>query len=258
MTGTITSARIIWRFEGPDALKFLQGMVSNDVMPLGGQPGLVWAALLTPQGKYLADLFIARRHDDKADVYLVDLPAELGPDILRRLLLYKLRANVEIGESGLYVQRGTGAAPEGALPDPRHPALGWRLYADVSGLPDGTDWDSIRIQHIIPEYPHELRPNDSFILEHGFERLNGVSFRKGCYVGQEVTARMKHKATLRKQLVRVRLAGQASPGTAITLPDGREVGILGTTSGQMALAHLRLDRANEPLVVGEVAVTPLL
>ncbi len=103
---------------------------------------------------------------------------------------------------------------------------------------------------MVPEYPQDLVPDDSYLLEMGFDRLNGVDFRKGCYVGQEVTARMKHKTELRKGLVRLRIDGAAEPGTPITLEDGREAGRLGTVAGGRALAHLRFDRLDAPLRAG--------
>ena len=243
--------RVIWRVTGRDAVPFLQGLVTNDVAPLQKAPGMVWAALLSPQGKYLADFFVVRRSSDPAGTLLIDIPADLAPATLRRLTLYKLRADVQIIETALFALRGTGPTPAGALPDPRHPALGWRQWSDSPGEDGTTDWDAIRVEHLIPEYPADLRVEDSYILESGFERLHGVDFRKGCYVGQEVTARMKHKTELRKGLVRLRIEGAAAPGTPITLPDGREAGTLGTIAGHRALAHLRFDRLAGPLIAGE-------
>ena len=107
--------------------------------------------------------------------------------------------------------------------------MGWRLYG-AEGGDDGTDWDAIRVAHVIPETGIELTP-DTYILEAGFERLHGVDFRKGCYVGQEVTARMKHKTELRKGLVQVAVEGAAPVGTPILTGDGREAGVLYTQSG---------------------------
>jgi folate-binding protein YgfZ len=123
---------------------------------------------------------------------------------------------------------------------------------DVTALArrPGMVWAALRVELMVPEYPEDLIPDDSYLLEMGFERLHGVDFRKGCYVGQEVTARMKHKTDLRKGLVRLRLEGPAEPGTALTLPDGREAGRLGTVAGGRALAHLRMDRAEGPLRAG--------
>jgi folate-binding protein YgfZ len=150
------------------------------------------------------------------------------------------------------VVRGLGAPPAGAFADPRHPALGWRLYG--AGTEVWADWDALRVAHLIPESGIELVPDDSYILEMGFEALNGVNFKKGCYVGQEVTARMKHKTDLRKGLVQVAVTGSAPVGTSIEA-EGREVGRLYTQSGGRGLAHLRLDQATGTMLAGTATVT---
>lgn len=227
--------RRILRLSGADTDSFLQGLVTNDIA--GMQGGLVYAALLTPQGKYLADFFLTRRGDD----VLLDVAETLADGLVKRLSMYKLRADVTIADSGLNLQRGTGPAPDGALPDPRHNDMGWRTYSAASESDDGTDWDAIRVRNCIPETGVELTP-DSYILESGFEALNGVDFKKGCYVGQEVTARMKHKTELRKGLRRVLIDGSAPVGTEINA-GGKSVGTLFTQSGGAAIAYLRLDRA---------------
>lgn len=244
--------RRIVTIAGADALSFLQGLVTNDVLPLARGPGIVWAAMLTPQGKYLADFMVV----NTGEALLLDLPEGVADATLRRLSMYRLRADVQIAPSPLSVTRGIGPAPAGALPDPRHPALGWRLYAPDPGPEVPIDWDALRVQHLIPEAGTDLIPDDSYILEHGFERLHGVDFRKGCYVGQEVTARMKHKTELRKGLVRVAVSGDAAPGTPI-LADGREVGRLGTRAGDHALAWLRLDRAEGVMTAADATVSRL-
>lgn len=245
MDGEAAPGRRIVALEGSDALTFLQGLVTNDVSPLARAPGIVWTALLSPQGKYLADFFVV----STGAAHLLDLPEALAEATLRRLAMYRLRADVHLQPSPLLPRRGLGPAPDGAFADPRHPALGWRAYAATPGSPPAIDWDAIRVEHLIPETGAELIPDDSYILEMGFERLQGVDFRKGCYVGQEVTARMKHKTELRKGLVRLRVSGPAGPGTPI-LADGREVGRLHTRSGDRALAWLRLDRAQGPMQAG--------
>lgn len=248
MTGEAIQGRTILRVSGTDSLTFLQGLLSNDVMGLAQTPGMVWAALLTPQGKYLVDGFVIRRGDDPEGDLLLDLPEPLAATTLKRLQMYRLRSAVQISQTDLLAARGLGAAPLGALPDPRNPALGWRIYAPAPGAVPTTDWAALRVAYQVPEYPEDLVPDDSYILEMGFERLHGVSFRKGCYVGQEVTARMHHKTELKKGLVRLRIEGTAPPGTPITLPDGREAGRLGTVAGGRALAHLRFDRLDGPLI----------
>ena len=238
--------RQLYDITGADRLDFLQGLVSNQVP----QSGLCYAALLSPQGKYLADFFLLVQPDR----IVLDAPASLADGLIRRLAMYKLRADVQIAPSELQVQRGTANAPAGALPDPRDPAMGWRLYSDAPAPHDDTDWDALRVAHLIPEAGAELIPDESYILEHGFERLNGVDFRKGCYVGQEVTARMKHKTELRKGLARVQITGSAPKGTPITA-DGKPVGYLGTQSGDHAIAYLRFDRATGQMQAGDATLS---
>lgn len=250
-TGEATTDRQIATLTGKDALTFLQGVVSNDLRPLAGHTGIVWTALLSPQGKYLADFFVV----NTGNALLLDLPKSVAEPTLRRLAMYRLRADVQITlRNDLHVQRGLGAPPPGALPDPRHAALGWRLYAQDQGTPPRIDWDAIRVAHLIPETSVELIPDESYILECGFERLNGVDFRKGCYVGQEVTARMKHKTDLRKGLVTVQIDGAAPVGTAIMAGE-KPAGTLFTQSGGHAIAYLRFDRTTG-LTAGTTKITP--
>ncbi|KRW94817.1 folate-binding protein YgfZ [Paracoccus sp. MKU1] len=237
--------RRILAVSGEDRVEFLQGLVTNKV-----GPAPCWAALLTPQGKYLADFLVV----PDGERLLIDVDARLEGDLMRRLSMYRLRSKVTLEPTDLTVARGTGPAPEGAIKDPRHEALGWRLYGGAGD--DGTDWDAIRVAHCIPETLVELIPNESFILEAGFERLHGVDFRKGCYVGQEVTARMKHKTELRKGLVTVGIEGAAPVGTPILMADGREAGTLFTQSGDRAIAHMRFDRMGEGLSAGDARILP--
>ena len=242
-------ARRILKITGSEAESFLQGLVTNDLARLDA--GLVYAALLTPQGKYIADFFLLRQDG----AILLDVDAELADMLLQRLSLYKLRADVQITETDMAVRRGTGPAPERAHPDPRHPDLGWRLYGLEAG-DDGTDFEAIRVAHCIPETGIELTP-DTFILEVGFGRLNGVDFRKGCYVGQEVTARMKHKTELKKGLVLVAVHGAAPVGSALTTSEGKPAGTLYTQTGGRGIAYLRFDRAKPGMIAGEARVDPL-
>ena len=251
MRGETDSDRRLYRLTGPDNLIFLQGLVSNDVLPLARADGIVWAALLTPQGKYLADFFVVARGGE----VLLALPAGLAEGVIRRLSMYRLRADVQIAAADdLSVTRGLAEAPADALPDPRHPALGWRAYGAPGG-PAVIDWDALRVEHLIPQSGIELIPDDTYLLEAGFERLNGVDFRKGCYVGQEVTARMKHKTELRKGLVRLRITGSAPVGTEI-LADGKPAGTLFTQSGGRALAHMRHDRIGPGLTAADAVLAP--
>ena len=246
MQGERAEDRVVIGVTGAEALPFLQGLVSNDVLPLGKGPGMVWAALLTPQGKYLADFLLANP-DGRL---LIDVKRDFAAGLLKRLGMYRLRADVQLAELPLCVTRGLGEAPSGAFADPRHPALGWRRYDSVPAAHPQIDWDAIRVAEMIPESGIELLPDDTYILEAGFERLHGVDFRKGCYVGQEVTARMKHKTELRKGLVRLQIEGAAPAGTEILAGD-KPAGVLFTQSGGRALAHLRFDRSEGALRAGQ-------
>lgn len=240
--------RTLIEVAGPDREQFLQGIVTNDVGRLAG--GLVYAAILTPQGKFTADFFLV----PTARSILIDVDSGCADQVESRLRLYKLRAKVEISRTNVEVCRGTCAQPPNALPDPRHPALGWRSYGEDCGSASEDDWDAIRVRNCIPKTLVELLPDQTYILEAGFERLNGVDFRKGCYVGQEVTARMRHKAKLRKGLVTVQVQGEAPVGTSITC-GSRTVGTLFSQSAGTGIAYLRFDWASKgPLRAGKAKI----
>ena len=238
--------RKVFRISGGDAKSFLQNLVTNDVEKLAD--GAVWAALLSPQGKYLADFFLVPAGSD----ILLDVSEVLAASLLQRLKMYKLRSDVEIVETDLVPALGTGEVPDGAVADPRHPALGWRAYDGRAS--DPIDQVALRVKHEVPETGIELIPNESYPLEMGFERLNGVDFRKGCYVGQEVTARMKHKTELRKGLRKVRIEGMVSSGTEILNGAGKQVGTLYSQFDGEGLAYLRFDRMDDQMTAGNVPV----
>ena len=240
----MTNRRIL-RLTGDDARSFLQGLITNDIDKIDS--GLVYAALLTPQGKYIADFFVAAAEGD----IILDVAEDLGDMLVQRLSMYKLRAAVSIEPTNLHLHRGLGPLPEDGHPDPRDPNLGWRAYRDAPQQDDTVDWEALYVDHMIPQTGVELTP-DSFILEMGFERMNGVDFRKGCYVGQEVTARMKHKTSLRKGLGRVRLDAPVAVGTELTA-EGKTAGAVFTQSGGKGLAYLRFDRATGAMQAGDTA-----
>ena len=241
------SVRKVYRISGQDAREFLQNLVTNDVNR--ADAGLVWAALLTPQGKYLADFFLLA--DDGS--VLLDVAEPLAAGLVQRLAMYKLRADVVIEETDLCVEQGYGELPPGAFPDPRDTSLGWRRYGDLALAPD--DWEARRIAALVPESGIELIPNETFPLEAGFERLNGVDFKKGCYVGQEVTARMKHKTELRKGLALVEVSQIAPVGTEIANGAGKSVGRLYSQAAGLGLAHIRFDRVDRAMSAGEASVS---
>lgn len=238
--------RSVFALTGTDRIDFLQGLVTNDV----AKGGIVYTALLTPQGKFIADFFVITDNDR----LLLDVAQSHAAMLFQRLSMYRLRADVQIAQTELIVSRGTGTAPADALADPRHAALGWRLYSDADQS-DSTDWDALRVAHLVPETGIELTP-ETYILEANFEALHGVDFRKGCFVGQEIVARMKHKTELRKGLCRVHLQGTAQPGEEVT-SDGKPVGLLHTRSGDHAIAFLRFDRADGVMQTAHATLTKI-
>ena len=256
----LVPARVLLRLTGAEARGFLQDLVTNDIRRAEGERA-VYAALLTPQGKYLSDFFVIA---DGAEDLLVDVARDQAQALGQRLAMYRLRRKVgiEVAPLGVALAWGEPApeAPEGArlVPDPRDARLGWRLYAPdpAAALAEigaaeaaPSAYDALRVAAAAPESGVELTP-DTFVLEAGFERLNGVDFRKGCYVGQEIVARMKHKTELRRGLVRVSVDGEAAPGAEVLSEDGRAAGTLHTVAGGEGLAHLRLDRAAGAMTAG--------
>ena len=241
-----TNFREIIRVSGNDARDFLQSLVTNDVNKI--DQGLVYAALLTPQGKFLFDFFLFA---DGADVML-DVAENQSKPLLKRLMMYRLRADVEFNTAPIFIERGLGAPPAGSYVDPRHQDMGWRKYSSNS-VADNVDWTEQRISCLVPETEYELTP-DSYILEWGFETLNGVDFSKGCYVGQEIIARMKHKTKLRKGIMQVAIKAPVPLHTPI-LSQGKEAGYICSQSSGLALAYLRFDRIGENMTANGVPVT---
>ena len=241
--------RAILRVVGEDRVSFLQGLLTQDMKRVAAQ-GIGYGAILTPQGKLIADFLIIAQ----PEALLLDTDADVVAEVIQRLTMFKLRAKVQIDRLDMAVTRGIGPAPAGALPDPRDPALGWRLYGQALTQGAPVDWDARYIDAMVPRLGLELVPGDSFILELGFERLNGVDFRKGCYVGQEVTARMHHKTELRRALCRVSLSRPVPPGTAVLAEDGREAGAVYSQAGGTGLALLRKDRMAGALAAGAAVV----
>jgi len=252
--------RGVVRVAGPDSSVFLHGLVTNDVEKLP-QGQWRYAALLTPQGKILFDFLVFCAG---ADEFLLDAPADKTADLAKRLGFYKLRAKVTISNESAAL--AVVAAPEGEPADPRVPGLGARriVARDAAPPPDAqarAAYEARRIALGTPQGGVDFAYGDVFPHDANMDLVNGVDFAKGCYVGQEVVSRMKHRGGVRKRVVRVRLDGAApAPGAAIL--DGElPVGGLGAAIGENALALLRLDRvddaakAGRPLTAAGVRVT---
>ena len=239
--------RMILCISGPDAKSFLQNLVTNDVAKL--KNNIIYAALLTPQGKLFSDFFLV----DSNQGILIDVHSKVGDSLLKTLNLYKLRAEIKIEKTDLKVSTGVDNKPPKAFDDPRHPKMGWRYYGSEDLSQKNIDWEKLRVQNLVPEFGKELS-SDSYILEYGFERLNGVDFKKGCYVGQEVTARMKHKSKLRKGLTILETAEKVPFDTPISVND-KMIGKVLSSSDNQALAYLRFDFASQDMRAGKVKIT---
>ena len=242
---------------GEDRVSFLQGLVSNDVSQAG--PGhAVWAALLTPQGKYLADFFILAE-DGRL---LLDAERAQLPMLVQNLSRFRLRSRVTIREANeLTVYAAWGGVPDAAsirAPDPRLPEAGWRLLSAVP-LPANADeaaWDLHRLALGLPDGTRDLEPQKTVLLEAGFDELSGVSWSKGCYMGQELTARTKYRGLVKRRLVPVAVDGPMPPPGTPVLRDGVEVGTMRSGSRTMALALLRLEALDGELVCGDARLRP--
>jgi folate-binding protein YgfZ len=249
MTPVTLENRAVLAVTGPDAIAFLQGLVTHDVALV--VPGrALFAGLLSPQGKALFD-FHLHAGDDGA--ILIDVAAEKAEALLKRLSIYRLRKAVTLARrDDLAV---LAAWPDGGLADARTPALGARWIGPAGSAPAGADiYDAHRHSVGVPE-SEDIGSDDLLWLETGADLLGGVSFTKGCYVGQENTARMHHRDKVRRRLVPVTIGG--NPGGDIDVKDGegRACGRLRSRRGAHAIVHLRLEAAHGPLFLGEAPIT---
>ena len=268
MRYTILDDRRLLKISGEDAESFLQGLITIDV-PKMAQGELRYAALLSPQGKFLHDMFIAYWQG----AYWLDCNTARMPDLRQRLAMYKLRSKVT-----LELQESYGVAGEAselfAARDPRLEAMGWRVIAPVATLdawcaakaqPATADaYQAWRISHAIPDGALDMQPDKSLLLEFGFEALHGVDFNKGCYVGQEVTARSKFRAQLKKSVYAVS-STQALPAAGSEIHAGGQlVGEMRSSQGTNGLAVLRTQEldaaqaANAALVSEGVTLSAAL
>ena len=276
--------RGILAVSGPDRRPFLQGLVSNDVdkvCPTASR----YAALLTAQGKYLHDFIMVETGES---IWLDAEAARLG-DLKRRLSMYRLRARVSLDErSDLAVAAifGAGEAAIFGLPsepgaarpfgtgvvfiDPRLASLGARAIlprenaraalADAGIAETGFDiYDRLRLSLGIPDGSRDLVLEKSILLESGFDELNGVDWQKGCYIGQELTARTKYRGLVKRRLTPVRIEGPAPPSGAAVTADGREIGEMRSSRDGCGLALLRIEpvREGKMLVAGETILVPV-
>ena len=252
-TNVHLSDRAVVSVSGPDSANLLQGLVTTDVQI--GAGSAIYTALLTPQGKILFDFLLVTQTDG----YLIDCHAESAGALLRRLLMYRLRSKVSLEKrDDLEVVAGwDSAAPwEGAFSDPRLASLGWRAIVARGTVSDDNDgpraWLDHRLNWGVPEGP-DFGQDKILALDAGLEELHGVSFEKGCYVGQELTARMKHRGTARKRLLPIASLSTAPLAAGEPVMAGeREIGSVSSEYGARGFGLIRLDRLAE---IGDAAIT---
>ncbi len=265
--------------DGPDARSFLQGVVSNDVAKVS-ENNAIWAAFLTPQGKYLHDFYLLER----AGGLLLEVEAARLPDLLRRLRLYKLRSKVELsdasadwcvtlvwgeGAQAAFDLRQTAGAARPldggqglVLVDPRHQDLGVRIWqqgaADLTGLEEGdvNDYQRLRIGLGVPDGSQDMEIEKALLLENGFDELGGVDWKKGCYMGQELTARTKYRGLVKKRLLPIEKKSSFLGEESEILQDGKIVGEVRSRSGHHALALMRLQalESEAPMTCGQETI----
>jgi len=201
--------RALVRLSGPNWRSFLQGLITQDVETLA--PGeLRYAALLTPQGRLLYDLFVLGTEDGA----LLDVQTAQREAVTSRLSMYRLRAKVQIApdDGGVFALWDTGAAPEGWSRDPRLPELGWRGYG-VAAEPtaEADAYDAHRLALGVPDPAKDCPDDKTYPIEANFDLLTGIDFRKGCFVGQETTSRMKRRGTVKTRMVPLAFEGPPPP-----------------------------------------------
>lgn len=281
----VDESRGVISVDGEEARSFLQGLLSNDVTRAGPRRA-IYAALLTPQGRYLHDFFIAVRPDGGL---WIECEAERRQDLLRRLAMYRLRANVRFADvtqdrtvlrlygAGVLERLQLSAEPGAArlesegivFVDPRRAELGAhailphapaQALTSALGLQPGTaeSYDRLRLSLGVPDGSRDLEVEKALPMESGFDTLNGLDWQKGCYVGQELTARMKYRALVKKKLLPVAVDGPPpEPGTPVLLGES-EAGVMRTARDGYGIALLRLDKVEEagdqPLTAGAAKI----
>ena len=260
---------------GPDRVDFLQGLVTNDTTRVA--PGhAIWAALLTPQGRFLNDMFVV---DGGAATLLLETERDKAPALAKKLKMYTLRSKVVIEDRTPTVEVAVafGADAERALDldgatsfvDPRLGGLGVRVIAPTGraasllsarGIAEVSlcEYDILRVSLGVPDGSRDLQVEKALLLENGFDELNGVDWKKGCYMGQELTARTKYRALIKKRLFPVRVEGALpEPGTAVRQGD-EDVGEIRSGAGGRALAMLPIEaaRLGATFIAGGARIVP--
>lgn len=263
MPATHLVDRGVIRISGEDARDFLQNVVTSDMDAVTLEKA-GYGALLTPQGKIICDFLIAAIPDAEGGGFLLDAPLLQTADLMKRLKLYKLRAKVvldDLSDSSAVLASADGAPlpTEAGLvyDDPRLPALGQRAIVDRAGSDDltgadATAWHARRIALGVPDGGRDFAYGDAFPHEALLDQLGGVSFKKGCYIGQEVVSRMQHRGTARTRVTSIAFdSGIATETGMEATAGGKPIGRIGSVADGRGLALLRLDRVADALAAGE-------
>ncbi len=276
MRAALLADRGVVKVAGDGARNFLHGLVTADVLDLAAGTAR-FCALLTPQGKIIADFIVVEAPAADGGGFFLDIPVALATTLVDKLNLYKLRAKVIVEDlSGvlgvLAAWDGNGTTEYGlCYADPRLKALGIRVMvpphlaaataADLGAtLVDAGAYEAHRIAFGIPRGGLDFSYGDAFPHETDMDQLGGIDFAKGCYIGQEVVSRMEHRGTARTRAVPVRYDGAAPEAGATVLAGDRQVGVMGSAAAGHGVALLRLDRVadamsrGEPLVSGGVPI----
>jgi folate-binding protein YgfZ len=238
------SSRAVISVTGDDWRSFLQGLLTQDVESLA--PGeLRFAALLTPQGRLIHDLFLLGRPKDEGDDGCwIDVQADQRADLLRRLTTYRLRAKATLAEvdAEVFARWDAAAAGEGWAIDPRLPALGLRGYGvTVADAEDEDAYEAHRLALGVPG-PADWAGETTYPIEANFDLLNGIDFKKGCFVGQETTSRMKRRGQIRSRMLPITFDGDPPPFGAEVLAGTLRAGEVLSSGEERAIALVRLDR----------------
>lgn len=260
---------------GADRVEFLQGLISNDTRKVAPDQA-VWAALLTPQGRFLNDMFVA---DAGNETFYLETERERAPALARKLKMYTLRSKVTVEDLGTTLEVAAAFGDEAStalgiggavsFTDPRLAALGVRVIAPAGqaarllsarGFSEAplAAYDAVRLPLGVPDGSRDLQVEKALLLENGFDELNGVDWKKGCYMGQELTARTKYRALIKKRLFPVKVEGTLPESGTLVHRNGEEVGEVRSGTGDRALAMLRLDaaRGDGTLTAGEARIVP--
>jgi tRNA-modifying protein YgfZ len=240
--------RAVLRIAGNGGLAFLHNLLTVDLTT----PQPAYGALLSPQGKILHDVFVV----PDGDVVWVDVDAAQAPDLLKRLVMYRLRAKLDM-ELAKDKAVAVGAQSGLHYVDPRLETMGLRAIVDASTLPVADGYAALQISNGLAGSQHDIGSGELFVHEANLDQLNAVSFTKGCYVGQEVVSRTQHRSTARNRILPVQFSGEAQQGAEIKSGETR-IGTMLSSSGGNGLALMRLDRIAEvtqPLLIGQTRLT---